>query len=306
MLHYSDYIKDFMNRFDYPTEAMELFTAVEKRLDEEKDFGEPFDELINAYMNTQALSLGDALKQVTALGEAKGVSENTIEFIFVMNCTELLKDRYEQAGIPEKIFWDSAADLKYKLMECIECEHEPGTFVAGWNDGFLKMTRFAYGRFQYELGTYDRDEDFVTACGKVLKKGDRYINFHIPSSGVPLTDEVRLASYKEAYPHYAHLFPDGKAVFGCHSWLLYPRHREFLPERLNIRRFMDDFEIVSWDESEEFSNDWRIFGHWTEYEPEKWPRDTALRAAYAKWICDGNKAGNGFGVFVFDGEKILK
>ena len=83
----------------------------------------------------------------------------------------------------------------------------PGTFVAGWNDGAFKMKRFAYGRFQYELCTYNWENDFVTSCGKVLKVGDTYVNFHIPSSGIPLTDEVRLASYKEAYKHYKHLSP---------------------------------------------------------------------------------------------------
>lgn len=307
MLHYTEYIKNLMTRYNYPEEAVTLFTEVEKRLDNEKEFGDRFDAIFNEYYAT--VDQGDlrkALDAIEILAKDMGLNECTLEFIFVMNCTEVLKGRYEAAGIPEKVFWDSTDDLRCKLLECIECEHVPGTFVAGWNDGFLKMKRFAYGRFQYEINTYDWDHDFVTSCGKVLKNGDTYINFHIPSSGIPLTDEVRLASYKEAYKQYVHLFPDGKVIFGCGSWLLFPKHREFLPERLNIRRFMDDFEIVGWAEKDNFGNDWRVFGHWTEYPPEQWPRDTALRKAYAEWVCAGHKTGDGFGVFVFDGEKILR
>ena len=37
--------------------------------------------------------------------------------------------------------------------------------------------------------------DFTTSCGHEIKSGDKYVNFHIPSSGVSLTDEIRFDSY---------------------------------------------------------------------------------------------------------------
>ena len=91
------------------------------------------------------------------------------------------------------------ADLRCKLIECIKCEEVPGTFVAGWYNGFFKLERFAYGRFQFEESDYGYDFDFVTKAGYRLTKGQPVIGFHIPSSGVPLTDEVRLDAYKKAY-----------------------------------------------------------------------------------------------------------
>lgn len=305
MSHLTPYIREVFERHSYPEEAVKLFTEFELALDSNPAVAEIFDPMVENYMDSR-MNLGDALKQAAALGKILGFKEQTSEFMFVLNCTELLRQNYILAGIPDEIFWNSQADLKYKLMECIECEGVPGTFVAGWNNGYLRMRRFAYGRFQYELSTYDWEKEFVTSCGKVLKPGDTYINFHIPSSGVPLTDEVRMDSYRQAYKVVAPLFPDGKVIFGCGSWLLYPRHREFLPERLNIRRFMDDFEIVGWAEKDSFGNDWRVFGHYSDLPCTEWPRDTALRKAYAEWICAGNKAGDAFGVFVFDGEKILR
>lgn len=304
MLHYSPYVKKLIK--NYPEEAQKVFSAILLRLDTDPAFATVFDKLITDYMIKEAIELDLALDALDELAEEKGINKYTLHFVYLVSCTELLYGKYADAGIPEEIFNDSVDDLRCKLLECMECEGVPGTFVAGWNNGFLKMRRFAYGRFQYEVRTYDCAFDFVTSCGKKLSKGDKFISFHIPSSGVPLTDEVRLASYKKAYPHYKDMFPDGKVVFGCDSWLLYPRHREFLPKHLNILKFMDDFEIVSWEEKEHFGSGWRIFGRDSDLPYDQLPRDTSLRKAYAEWLSAGNRAGDAFGVFVFDGEKILR
>ena len=304
MQHLSDYVLRLMRA--YPEEAQTLFTEVERRLDTEPAFGTRFDALLDAYMVKDAMPLDAALDEIKTLAADMGYSEYTLDFVFIMDCTEILQQRYIEKGIPQQVFDESVDDLRCKLLECMECEGVPGTFVAGWNNGFLKLDRFAYGRFQYEVRKFGFDFDFVTSSGRRFVHGDTYLNFHIPSSGVPLTDEVRFDSYRRAYKAYSHLFPDGIAVFGCGSWLLYPRHREFLPERLNIRRFMDDFEIVSWEEKDHFHNDWRVFGHYSDLPLDQWPKDTALRKAYADWLQSGHKAGDGFGIFLFDGEKIIR
>ncbi len=304
MRHYTEYVQNLMKA--YPAEARALFAEVEQRLDNEPAFGDRFDSFLTAYMVDETVQLDPALDAMKELAEDMGYSEYTMHFIFIMNCTEILKANYVKNGVPLSVFEESVDDLRCKLLECMECEGVPGTFVAGWNNGFLKMRRFAYGRFQYEVYHYNFDFDFIMKCGHKVKKGDPYVNFHIPSSGIPLTDEVRFDSYRRAYKEYKHLFPDGNVLFGCGSWLLYPRHREFLPERLNIRRFMDDFEIVCWEEKDHFGNDWRVFGHYSDLPLAEWPKDTALRKAYAEWLQAGNKAGDGFGLFLFDGEKIVR
>ena len=305
MQHLTPYIRTLAATF--PADAAKVLLGVEEALDGDPVFAAKFDTLVHNYMVAGSIGLDTALDGIRDLSAKYGVNEYTLDLVYIMNLTEILKARYAEQGIDEKIFWKGADDLRCKLLECIEVKGVPGTFVAGWNNGFLKMTRFAYGRFQFEESTYDRDFDFVMTGGRVVTKGDKYINFHIPSSGVPLTDEVRLASYREAYEHYKDLFPDGKVLFGCGSWLLYPRHREFLPPRLNILRFMDDFEIVDWEEEEEgFHNDWRVFGRYTGAPWSEMPRDTALRKAYADWLTAGNRAGHAFGLFEFDGEKIVQ
>ncbi|MBQ3537214.1 MAG: DUF5596 domain-containing protein [Clostridia bacterium] len=306
MVHYSDFVRNFMEKYEYPAEAIETFTRVLRRLDSEKEFGDKMDKLVEGYMYPEADNMQEYLNGVIELSKEYDENECTLDFIFLLLCTPIVYERYMERGLSEQLFWDTMADMKYKLIECIKCEEVPGTFVAGWYNGFFKLERFCYGRFQFEETDYGNDFDFVTKAGYRLTKGQPMIGFHIPSSGVPLTDEVRLDAYKKAYEAYKHLFPDGIMFFSCGSWLLYPRHKEFLPEKSNILRFMSDFEIISWSESEDFHDAWRIFDKYSDLPADQLPTDTSLRKAYAEWLKAGNKGGGGNGVIVFDGEKILR
>lgn len=305
MIHNNQYFIDFMERFDFTEESKECFSSIAKKLDSEATLSEKYDAILNEYMYPVANDkIRPSLNELAKLAEENGINVYSINCVFLMHCAEILKDRYKKAGIAENIYWDTMADIKYKLTECINCEEVPGIFVPDWYNGFHDMTRFAYGRFQYELREFD--EDFTTSCGIKIKKGDKYVNFHIPSSGVSLTDDVRLDSYKKAYEAFKGEFPDGNMIFGCSSWLLYQKHREFLPPHLNILRFMDDFEIISVHESDDFSNGWRVFGKDSDLPVEQLPRNNSLQNAYADWLLAGNGAGGAFGIIVFDGEKILR
>lgn len=305
MKHYTQYIADLMVKLNFPENAVKEFTRVEKRLDDDPEFGREFDIAYNSYMYPTACNLNMALAAITRLAEKYGENVLTMEFVFVMNCTEEVLNRYRMLGIDEEIFWESVDDLRCKLIECIDCEEVCGTFVAGWNDGFLRMTRFALGRFQFEKSCFTHEGGFVTKSGLKIEQDSMIINFHIPSSGIPLTDEVRLDAYKKAYEFFKDGF-DGPVIFCCSSWLLFPKHREFLPENSNILRFMDDFELVEWSEEDDFHNGWRVFGKDSDLPVEQLPEKTSLQKAYKKWLVDGNKAGHGYGIIVFDGEKIVR
>lgn len=307
MIHNTQFIRDFMAEHNYPADAVEAFKKVLDRLDAEKDFGDAFDEAGAVYKIPDTdVRLDEVLEKMTEIAGKFGVNEYTLHFVYLLSLTEKLKALYIEKGIGLDIYHDTMADLRYKLIECIKCEEVPGTFVGGWFDGFFKLRRFAYGRFQFEEAPYNFTFDYKTSCGKVLKKGDFALGFHIPSSGVPLTDEVRLDSYKRAYNAYKDRFPDGLAVFRCGSWLLYPGHREFLPEKSNILKFMDDFELCCWEEKQGFPNGWRVFDKDSDLPYDQLPRDTSLRRAYADWLLSGHNGGDGCGVIIFDGEKIVR
>ena len=306
MVHYSEFIASFMDRYEYPSEAVEAFTRVLKRLDSEKEFGDKMDKLVEGYMYPWADNMQEYLNGVIELSKEYDENECTLDFVFLLLCTPIVFERYKEKGISEELFWDTMADMKYKLIECIKCEEVPGTFVAGWYNGFFKLERFCYGRFQFEEVTYDFNFEFVTKSGRKLTAGQKTIGFHIPSSGIPLTDEVRLDAYKKAYQQYKHLFPDGIMYFWCGSWLLYPRHKEFLPENSNILKFIGDFEIVSSEPRDKFNDAWRIFAKSGYKAPKHWADDTSMRRAFKQHVLNGGKTGSGNGVIVFDGEKIIK
>lgn len=305
MKHNSEFIQDFMSRCDYPDEAVRLFTEILSILDNVKAYAKIYDGLLDKFFFHQSRIESKLLARLTVLAKLMGYSPLTMHFVFLLSLTEDLKKQYTLFGIDEELYWDTMKDLKYKMLECMECKGVPGSVNPSWLDGFFHLDRIAYGRFQYEVGEYNEAEPFTMKNGHVVKKGDVLINFHIPSSGVPLTDEVRYESYRKAYEHVKGFFPDGNVIFCCSSWLLFPRHREFLPKNMNILKFMDDFEIVRSGEDKKFHDGWRIFGRYADLPPEKLPRDTALRKAYAEWLCAGNKTGFGFGLFMFDGEKIV-
>ena len=305
MKHCTEHFLKICEIFSFPPEAADTLCRTAQRIDAEPDFCDRFETITDGYMRQGTCALPAALGKLWQLADEKGVHRYTANMVFIMHCSEFLLQNYLAAGYEETLFWLTMADLRYKLLECMTCKHVVGTFVPEWYDGFLKSKRFALGRFQYEESAFPMD--YVTAHGYALKKGDKCFSFHIPSSGVPLTDEIRLDSYRKAYAFYRDRgeLTEGKLVLLCSSWLLYPKHAEFLPESLNIRRFMNDFEIFKAEPSETFRDSWRVFGDASELPPEQWPEDTSLRKAYKQWILAGNPAGGGHGVIVFDGQKMI-
>ena len=276
-----------------------------KSLNENKELADEFHRIADGYATDPSAPISGPLEQIAKLSVKYGVNEYSLDLLFVINGLPYIHKKFKEKGLSDEVFYETMDDIRCKVNECIECKGVIGTFVAGWDDRFFCATCFGFGRFQFEIAVYGGD-DFTLSCGKILKNGDKYINMHIPSRGIPLTDGVRLDSYKKAYQYFKPLFDDGVVIFGCHSWLLFEKHNEFLPKNLNIRKFMGDFELINSTEAEEFDDRWRVFGRYSGLPDSELPRDTSLRRAYADWLCAGHKTGHGFGIFAFDGEKILK
>ena len=57
---------------------------------------------------------------------------------------------------------------------------------------------------------------------------------------------------------------------------------------------------------DEFNDDWRIWGHYSDLPLEERPADTKLRAAYKKWMMAGNKTGYGCGIIILKDGKPMK
>lgn len=296
MSNRENYLNGFFEEFGYPKEARDSLLRAAKLTE-----GRPeIEKYLKEYRETGKTDHGKALDEAGRLAGTVGLSPYETQFLLYLLLSEPLLDRYRAAGISRDIWHDSMDDLRCKLFECYRMYGIWGSFVAAWFPRFFEMTRFALGRLQFE--NYDIDEDYP-AFG--LKKGDTVVNMHIPSRG-KLPHEAVTDSYKRAYDFYPQYRRDGVLPLFCHSWLLYPRHEEFLPEGSNILAFQRDFDITRWGESKVFDDAWRVYYADAGKKPEDLPTDTPLRAAYTAWLRQGNRSGWGQGFILFDGKTVIK
>ena len=298
---YAKHIKKVMDKVEFPEEAKACFNRIFDRIRKEADLRKEYYALLNEYLYKEPdMKLGDSLDKVTKLAVEYGENQYTMHMAFILSCTPRMYELYEEEGIDEEIYWEGLLDLRAKLLECMECKGVPGTFVGGWFNGWFRLTRFALGRFQYEPISYNFGKAVELPCGETLLPGNPIANMHIPSTGVPLTDEVRNASYKKAYDFLSKRFKTNKVFLCCSSWLLFGKHTEFLPENSNILKFMGDFHLTTSVEKETFGDCWRLFGKYAEGEVKDLPENNSLRRAYKKWLLDGKKTGSGWGCMLIE------
>lgn len=244
-----DYIQNFMDRIGIPLEAKIEIMKVEKKIISNENIAKIFLKCKIELMNNN-ISLNETLVQIGSFSKELDISEYTLHFVFLINCTDVLLSNYERKQLDEQIFWDSMEDFRCKIMECHEVMGVWGTFVAEWYAGFFNMKRFALGRFQYDEIVYKGDT--YRKNGIILNKGDKVYQFHIPSSGKAFDKSARIASYRKAYDFFGIDKNGGILILACHSWLLYKNLQNILPENSNILDFMHDFDIVSSVEKENF------------------------------------------------------
>lgn len=232
------------------------------------------------------------------------VDRRTSDMVWLLLCAEPLRLLYRERKISEQIWVDTMSDLRYKLMECYKTYGVWGTFVTSWYGNFYRLGRFALGRLQYEKKPF-RFEEGMCYRG-LVRAGDLVLHTHIPSSG-PLLYEDVMDSLRRAYDFYREDLREGKLVFDCSSWLLYPPYfKTVFAEGSNLHRFGSLFDVIQEKEDTEYADFWRVFG--LPYSDENLlaaPTDTSLRRRMKDYLLSGGKMGSGYGVILFDGEKII-
>ncbi len=308
------YIRDFTAKIGFPADATSFFAELYNSLDDEtvKKL-EYWRDVFMWHRDFEDKSIDKteiwdvAEKGVAELADKSGVNVMSMGMLFFIMCAKLLEGDYRQKGLDDSLYLEIMKDLTYKLEETKKLHDVWGSHTFSWYHRIFTMRTFALGRFQYTNGIF-KGEDMKFGSF-TLHKGDRVCDFHIPSSG-PMTAEMRMASYKKAYEFFKK--PDEKyVVLACGSWLLYPGNREVFAEGSNLLSFMDDFESVSFEEASEenrFRDAWRVFYKDFDGNTSALPRETSLQRRYIEWL-DADKShgvGRGYGVIVFDGEKIVR
>lgn len=253
------------------------------------------------YLNKK-ITMQEAKEKLDAMG-IENMSMYTVYLLFVLECTDWLKEKYLQNGRTEEMFITAMRDILFKT---IECEKRYGVFgieAFTWYSGFFSMTRFATTRLQFDKSLWD--EEPIKLSNYTIETGDLIFRCHIPSAG-PLTYDLRLKSYKELYDFYKDELKDGILVIHCGSWLLYPKYlKNVYSETSNIFDFSKDFEMYEQLESETFADAWRVFYKNFDGDTSILPQETSLQKAFVKYLDNKPTFGYGKGVILFDGEKIL-
>ena len=84
------------------------------------------------------------------LSQESGVNLYTLWLLFLLEAAAPAKELYRQKGVPERVFWDTFADLKYKVLECKAVQGVWGNFVSSWYPIFYSGDIVKLGRLEYE------------------------------------------------------------------------------------------------------------------------------------------------------------
>ncbi len=296
-------IKKLMERLDYPWEATQALLRDFDRMTSDKMGAVWLSRLIARYDAGEMCEYEQMLKDIQELGRVTGVHEYSAGMLLYLCLGERLRLRYAERGIDESIFYNSMADLRYKLEECRLIHGRVGTFVAFWYPGFFRMTRFALRRLQFEIVTM---KESCEVAGISLPENSKVINIHIPRTGTKLDHEEVLESYRMAAEMFADAFGDRPIVFHCQSWLLDPWHETVLSPGSNMLAFYHDFKIVKSGNYDNNNGLWRVFDKAYNEDIDAMPGDTSLRRAYIERVRQGQSTGWGKGVFIWRDGKVCR
>ena len=288
-----------MERLSFPDDARAVLLDALEKIAADSTAQAWLRHLVGQYDQNEHCDYNRLLADSKALGAALEIHEYTMAMLLFLCFAERLRERYAERGLDETVYWDSMADLRYKLEECRLVHGVVGSFVAPWFGGFFNLTRFALGRLQFEIIHTQKD---FTVGGELLPAGSPVINIHIPRTGTRLAHDLVQDAYRRAAVWFAGEFGDGPITFTCSSWLLDPWHLTVLPPTSNMVAFINDFEIVETKQYDSYREVWRLFDCEYTGDPDALPQDSSLRRAYVERIKRGEPTGSGRGFFRLRGE----
>lgn len=291
-----EYIVQFLEEFSYPEEARQVLLDAYDSICSDSVRKVGFEALLAHYAKDKALDFNALLEEIHTLSEQAGVHQYVGTLVLFICMARILLRYYEEAGHTREMWFTMMSDLKYKLMECKSVYDIWGCIAQTWYSTIFKMRRFAFGKLQFDLGTFGADYE---KDGIVLTPESKAVNVHIPQTGTKLDVESKNESYRQAAEFYKEAFGGGPVIFTCRSWLLFPRHREVMNPQSNMIAFMNDFDEVDRGLYDDYAQAWRLFGVQYEGDVDKLPQDNSLRRTYATWMKNGEKTGWAKGVIVY-------
>ncbi len=234
------------------------------------------------------------------------INSFTLWAVLLIHTAKRTLKLYGQMGRDEELFWDTFTDMRYKALECKEVKGVWGIFVAEWYRKFFTGDIVKLGRLEFENNHYYYDLPYSFKDVQLFKSESIAVkSVHIPGAPEPFDKEARLDSYRKAYEFFKDELKGGPMICICHSWLLYPEYKGILSPKSNIVSFMGDFDVFASHDQEHFEDGWRVFADKSHLPHKKLPENTSLQRAFKNHLINEGKVGCGYGVLIFDGEKII-
>ncbi|MFF3912614.1 acyltransferase domain-containing protein [Streptomyces sp. NPDC001852] len=169
-------------------------------------------------------------------------------YVFVAAAPHTLA-RHRERGIPPEVSRRTLADLGRQMAAHRRRHGTTGVLSRRWLVRHFRGELYQLGRLQFERARLgQRTAPVLAAAGLAAIPGTACLNLHIPDFHGPLTPSACDRSLTWAREFFAVHFPEERPVAAlCHSWLLDPQLKRYLPADSNIVRFQDRFRTVRED-----------------------------------------------------------
>ncbi|UQT61774.1 acyltransferase domain-containing protein [Streptomyces durmitorensis] len=159
---------------------------------------------------------------------------------------------HRSRGIPDDVSRHTLADLGRHIAVHRRARGGPGLLHPSWNSLHFRGELYQLGRLQFQRAVLgERMGGAVAAAGHSASRGDLCLNLHITDFRGPLSPEACDRSMWLAGEFFARHFPEERYETAvCHSWLLDPQLKRYLPADSNIVRFQERFRLADGYERE--------------------------------------------------------
>ncbi|MGW6057518.1 acyltransferase domain-containing protein [Streptomyces sp. NPDC055189] len=172
-------------------------------------------------------------------------------FVFVA-ALPYVRAYHRSRGIPDDISRRTLADLGRHMAVHRRARGGPGLLHPGWNSLHFRGELYQLGRLQFQRSVLgERMGAAVAEASHSARRGDPCLDLHIADFRGPLSPEACDRSVTLAREFFARHFPEERYETAmCHSWLLDPQLKRYLPPDSNIVRFQERFRPVDGHEPE--------------------------------------------------------
>lgn len=285
-----------MGDFDFPEEARAVLSEAYMQVFSDATNAKALTEVLEKYKTNKREGCVAAIALGKDLSARTNVHIYTLYALILTLLAEIAKVHYQNEGVSLTLWKENFVDLRYKLIECKLVKGVWGTFVPDWYFGFLDVSRFSFGKLQFER------IDFGYSYSKNsldLNEKTPVINMHIPRTGTRLTPKDVDEACEKAAVFFQEKYALEKVAFVCHSWLLYPENKQMLSPASNLYSFISRFDIVTVEEYPDYKEVWRLFDCDYTGDVSALPADSSLRRAYIERIKRGEKTGCAYGIFPY-------